>query len=314
MEGYSCFYDLSFHTSCEGRDGLDLMTGEDLLSDEFRTHSVPSSPILQDTAFDDLSYSVELSEAASDCTWIWNDDNVLSRIQADCLDTFPSLSSGVLPCPQLVGFPPPLEPLHPASSVSSMFEVPSADSSSCYSESTSSPRASPRLPLAARSNCVKRVRRKSDVVARNPKSSEVVKRQSARPVNPAASLAKDYFRRNMSLLKKFVDSQLFDEIHQVVEEMYKELNHDGKNKHRQFWNIFVVPILSQFESKLVRVALMGRMNGLCPEVARDFYTFLLYMTELCCDEQRELLLEACAMVIDVAEKDPFLKRFVKSSD
>eukprot|EP00475_Leptophrys_vorax_P021176 TRINITY_DN2890_c0_g1_i2.p1 TRINITY_DN2890_c0_g1~~TRINITY_DN2890_c0_g1_i2.p1 ORF type:complete len:326 (-),score=55.58 TRINITY_DN2890_c0_g1_i2:197-1135(-) len=286
---------------------------EDLLSGEFR--SSPSSPTFADLMFDDQAFMMNESPVGTTALG-WYEDDSSSRIQfpTNSFDTatLPALPSVLLPCPQLLGFPPPLEPVRPLSSVSSILEVPSTDSSSCYSVSTpSSPTSSPRLPLAARS---RRARRKSDVVRSKPKSSEVVKRQSARPVNPAASLAKDYFRRNMSLLKKFVDSQLFDEIHQVVEEMYKELNHDGKNKHRQFWNIFVVPILSQFESKLVRVALMGRMNGLCPEVARDFYTFLLYMTELCCDEQRELLLEACAMVIDVAEKDPFLKRFVKSSD
>eukprot|EP00475_Leptophrys_vorax_P040449 TRINITY_DN7500_c0_g1_i1.p1 TRINITY_DN7500_c0_g1~~TRINITY_DN7500_c0_g1_i1.p1 ORF type:complete len:345 (-),score=62.01 TRINITY_DN7500_c0_g1_i1:119-1153(-) len=130
-----------------------------------------------------------------------------------------------------------------------------------------------------------------------------------RPEKVFAPLAKQYFYRNMECLGAFLD-QRYNGTLLDVEKEYEDFKptYGRKNKHRVFWTERVQPLVSVIGPQFHRLALVGSINGLTPEVTRKFYALLKLIGSL--DDAEALsLLDACWRVSAIGECDPTCQLF-----
>jgi hypothetical protein len=131
-----------------------------------------------------------------------------------------------------------------------------------------------------------------------------------RPTRVTANDATNFFNRNMEFVSPFLDENTFRESLVTATGEYKEFEAEGnsKNKCRGFWKAKIQPLVDKIGDKFQRVALMGSLNGLTPEVARKFYALLIMIGRLP-DDEAAIMLDAFWLTAAIGECDPYMQVF-----
>jgi hypothetical protein len=132
-----------------------------------------------------------------------------------------------------------------------------------------------------------------------------------RPPLVNSSYAAEYWRRTMRYLQPLINPVHWSIVASRADREYRDFEasrRTDRNKHREFYTRKISPLVEQFGPLFQRVALVGSLNGLIPEVTRQFYALLLLISRLP-EEEAEPLVRACMMVAGMGECDPYMYQF-----